>query len=47
MILPLSEKFSARLPVFTGYPKSDAIQSTADSSLLRSVLLISEYLQIC
>lgn len=45
MILPLSEKFSARLPVFTGYPKSDAIQSTADSSLLRSVLLISEYLQ--
>ncbi|RYY49767.1 MAG: hypothetical protein EOO06_06130 [Chitinophagaceae bacterium] len=45
-ILPLSEKFSARLPVFTGFPHSSNIaMKAADSSLLRSVLLISEQLQ--
>ena len=45
-ILPLSEKFSARLPVFTGFPHSSNVaMKSADSSLLRSVLLISEQLQ--
>ncbi|MFT3979775.1 MAG: FtsQ-type POTRA domain-containing protein [Ferruginibacter sp.] len=45
MILPLSDKFSARLPVFTGFPKGNSRLSAADSSLLRSVLVISEQLQ--
>ncbi len=45
-ILPLSDKFSARLPVFTGFPhSSNKTMKAADSSLLRSVLLISEQLQ--
>lgn len=45
-ILPLSDKFSARLPVFTGFPhSSNAGMKSADSSLLRSVLLVSEQLQ--
>src|SRR6218665_555965 len=44
-ILPLSEKFSARLPVFTGFPKSGGRFSAADSNLLRAVLQISEQLQ--
>lgn len=45
MILPLSDKFSARLPVFTNFPKSNNSISIADSNLLRSVLVISEHLQ--
>lgn len=44
-ILPLSEKFSARLPVFTGFPKSSGKFTAADSSLLRAVLQVSEQLQ--
>jgi cell division protein FtsQ len=45
-ILPLSEKFSARLPVFTGFPhSSNTGMRAADSSLLRAVLVISEQLQ--
>ena len=45
-ILPLSDKFSARLPVFTGFPhSSNKAMKAADSSLLRSVLVISEQLQ--
>lgn len=45
-ILPLSDKFSARLPVFTGFPHSSNVtMKAADSSLLRSVLVISEQLQ--
>lgn len=45
-ILPLSDKFSARLPVFTGFPhSSNSAMKAADSSLLRSVLVISEQLQ--
>jgi cell division protein FtsQ len=43
--LPLSEKFSARLPVFTGFPVSNAATAKSDSALLRSVLIISEQLQ--
>lgn len=45
-ILPLSDKFSARLPVFTGFPhSSNGAMKAADSNLLRSVLVISEQLQ--
>ena len=45
-ILPLSDKFSARLPVFTGFPhSSNSVMKAADSTLLRSVLSISEKLQ--
>ncbi|RYY69758.1 MAG: hypothetical protein EOO13_08590 [Chitinophagaceae bacterium] len=44
-ILPLSEKFSARLPVFTGFPhSSNMAMKAADSSLLRAVLVISDHL---
>lgn len=44
-VLPLSDKFSARLPVFTGFPHSNAVMKAADSNLLRSVLIISNQLQ--
>lgn len=45
MMLPLSTKFSARLPVFTNFPASGSRLSSADSSLLRDVLKISGQLQ--
>jgi cell division protein FtsQ len=35
--LPLSEKFSARLPVFTGFPSDKIILSKADSTLLKDI----------
>ncbi len=35
--LPLSDKFSARLPVFTGFPSDKIILSKADSALLRDI----------
>lgn len=44
-ILPLSEKFSARLPVFTGFPSDKKIISKADSTMLRDILSISTALQ--
>ena len=34
-MLPLSEKFSARLPVFTDFPSDKIVLSKADSSLLK------------
>jgi cell division protein FtsQ len=37
MILPLSEKFSARLPVFTGFTSDAKILAKNDSALLRSI----------
>jgi cell division protein FtsQ len=40
-MLPLSDKFSARLPVFTGFPTDNIVLSTADSNLLRDVKTIS------
>lgn len=40
-MLPLSEKFSARLPVFTGFPTDTKVLSKADSSLLRDIRNIS------
>ncbi len=35
--LPLSEKFSARLPVFTSFPGSTLVLSKADSTLLKDI----------
>jgi cell division protein FtsQ len=45
MRLPLSEKFSARLPVFTGFPSDALTLSAADSVLLSDIKNIS--LKIC
>ncbi len=44
-ILPLSEKFSARLPVFTGFPLNREVLSKADSSLLMEIKIVSLALQ--
>lgn len=41
MMLPLSEKFSARLPLFTGFTSDAKILSKADSSLLCDIRNIS------
>ena len=44
-MLPLSDKFSARLPVFTGFPSDNIVLSAADSSLLNEVKIISLAIQ--
>lgn len=44
-ILPLSNRHSARLPVFTGFPSSLSVLSPADSLLLRDVKAISLKIQ--
>ena len=44
-MLPLSDKFSARLPGFTNFPSDKKILSKADSSLLGDVKTISLALQ--
>ena len=44
-MLPLSDKFSARLPVFTNFPSDKIVLSAADSNLLRDVKDISIALQ--
>ena len=41
MVLPLSEKFSARVPVFTGFPSDAKVLSKPDSMLLRDIKNIS------
>lgn len=41
MMLPLSDKLSARLPVFTGFPSDAAVLHKRDSSLLEDVKTIS------
>ncbi len=43
-ILPLSDKFSARLPVFTNFTATDKKLSKADTNLLKDVKNISEYI---
>jgi cell division protein FtsQ len=45
MMLPLSDKFSARLPVFTGFPSDKIVLSTADSNLLKDIKDISTAIQ--
>jgi cell division protein FtsQ len=42
--LPLSDKFSARLPVFTGFPSEKDKLNGADSVLMRDIIKISDYL---
>lgn len=44
-ILPLSEKFSARLPVFTNFPGDKKVLAKADSNLLDEIKTISLALQ--
>jgi cell division protein FtsQ len=44
-ILPLSDKFSARLPAFTGYAGNANFVSKADSSLLRNIKEVSTLIQ--
>ncbi|MBK8493794.1 MAG: hypothetical protein IPL50_01450 [Chitinophagaceae bacterium] len=44
-MLPLSEKFSARLPVFTNFPSGKKILSGTDSSLLMDIKTISLAIQ--
>jgi cell division protein FtsQ len=45
MMLPLSDKFSARLPVFTDFPSEARVLSRADSALLGDVKKISLLIQ--
>jgi cell division protein FtsQ len=42
--LPLSDKFSARLPVFTNFPTDAKKFSKADSNLMRDIRTISEFI---
>lgn len=44
-MLPLSEKFSARLPVFTNFPSDKKVLSKADSSLLNGIKMVSLAIQ--
>ncbi len=44
-MLPLSDKFSARLPVFTGFPSDKMVLRKADSALLREVYQVSMAIQ--
>ena len=43
--LPMSEKLTVRLPLFTGFPSANDILSAPDSVLLRDVLQISKHIQ--
>lgn len=45
MMLPLSEKFSARVPVFTNFPSETKVLSKVDSSLLNDIKIISIKIQ--
>lgn len=42
--LPLSDKYSARLPVFTSFPSEKDKVNKTDSALTRHIIQISEYL---
>lgn len=44
-MLPLSEKFSARIPVFTNFPSDKKVLSKADSSLLKDIKTVSLAIQ--
>lgn len=45
MMLPLSDKLSARLPVFTGFPSEAAVLHRRDSALLKDIKTISLEIQ--
>ncbi|MEO6136403.1 MAG: hypothetical protein ABIP35_14690 [Ginsengibacter sp.] len=42
--LPLSDKFSARLPVFTNFPNDKKVWNKSDSSLGTEIKLLSEFI---
>jgi cell division protein FtsQ len=42
--MPLSDKFTPRLPVFTGYPSDKDSLNGSDSTLVRDIIHISDYL---
>lgn len=42
--LPLSDKYSARLPVFTGFPTEVRVLKKKDSVLLNNIKILSEYI---
>ena len=42
--MPLSDKFSARLPVFTSFPADAGILKKGDSAILVQVKMLSEYI---
>jgi len=44
MMLPLSEKLSARVPIFTNFPTASKVLSTVDSSLLKDVKEMALYI---
>ena len=44
-VLPLSNKLSARVPVFTGFPSASRGLTVADSNLLKTIVHLSEYIQ--
>ena len=45
MMLPLSEKFSARIPVFTGFPSDTKVLAKRDSSLLKNIKDMAIHIQ--
>lgn len=45
MILPISDKLSARLPVFTSFPSENKVLSKVDSNLLKDVNKLSLLIQ--
>ena len=44
-MLPLSDKFSARLPVFTSFPSDKKVLTHADSVLLKDITVLSTAIQ--
>lgn len=44
-MLPLSEKYSARLPVFTNFPSESGVLTKADSLLIKDIAVISKIVQ--
>ncbi len=44
VFLPLSEKFSARLPVFTNFPSTSSVLSKDDSDLLAGIRNVAKYI---
>ena len=44
-MLPLSEKYSARLPVFTNFPSESGVLTKADSFLIKDIAVISKIVQ--
>ena len=44
MRLPLSEKLSARVPIFTGFPSDKKILAGPDSALLNNIVTLGQYI---